>query len=123
MINSSKADHGINGADSRFAFGGVGQVVRGWILRALHVWLCRDPAHAKYKGFFHGVKTIVAEERLGGIYRGLGATVAKVATAQATRFGVFTVIGTKVKLDSPMKSAAAGAFAGGISVVLFQVGR
>jgi len=83
----------------------------------------RDPAHAKYKGFFHGVKTIIAEEKLGGIYRGLAPTIAKVATAQATRFGVFQVIGTQVKLDNPFKSAAAGAFAGGVSVVLFQVRR
>jgi hypothetical protein len=31
------------------------------------------------------VKTIVQEERLAGIYRGLVPTVAKVSTAQATR--------------------------------------
>ena len=74
----------------------------------------------KYNGFFHGVKTIVAEEKLGGVYKGLLPTIFKVSTAQATRFGVFQVIGDYVKLDSPLKSAGAGAFAGGISVLLFQ---
>ena len=79
------------------------------------------PGKNKYNGFFHGVKTIVQEEKLSGIYKGLAPTVAKVATAQATRFGVFSMIKEVVPLDNPLKSAAAGAFAGGFSVLLFQV--
>jgi len=43
-----------------------------------------------------------------------------VSTAQATRFGIFTVIKDYVKLDTPIKSAAAGATAGGIFVLAFQ---
>jgi len=74
----------------------------------------------KYKGFFHGVKTIVSEEKIGGVYKGLFPTILKVSTAQATRFGVFQVIGDYMKLDHPLKSAGAGAFAGGVSVLLFQ---
>jgi solute carrier family 25 citrate transporter 1 len=46
----------------------------------------------KYRGFFHGVYSIVREAGFSGIYRGVGPTVLKVATAQATRFGVFNVI-------------------------------
>jgi hypothetical protein len=34
---------------------------------------------------------------------------------------VFQVLRERFSLDTPMKNAAAGAFAGGISVVLFQV--
>jgi len=44
----------------------------------------------------------------------------QVSTAQGTRFGIFTVIKDYVKLDTPIKSAAAGAAAGGISVLAFQ---
>lgn len=112
----------------------------------------------RYNGFFHGVKTIIKEEKISGVYKGLAPTIAKVSTAQATRFGIFTIIKvltTKllyatlpwvgehatrpslldsrlhastckpdqqdyVKLDTALKTAAAGATAGGISVLLFQ---
>ena len=74
----------------------------------------------KYNGFFHGVKTIIRDEKIGGVYKGLVPTIAKVSTAQATRFGIFSVIKDYVKLDSPAKTAFAGATAGGISVLLFQ---
>jgi solute carrier family 25 citrate transporter 1 len=43
-----------------------------------------------------------------------------VSTAQATRFGIFTVIKDYVTLDNALKNAAAGATAGGISVLAFQ---
>ena len=39
--------------------------------------------------------------------------------AQATRFGVFHVIPPEHR-DTPVKAAASGAFAGGVSVLLFQ---
>ncbi len=42
----------------------------------------------RFKGFFHGVKTIVSEEGLAGIYHGLSPTILKVATAQASRSAV-----------------------------------
>ncbi|CAM9332513.1 unnamed protein product [Choristocarpus tenellus] len=45
----------------------------------------------RFKNFFHGVKTIVRETGLSGIYKGWLPTVLKVSTAQATRFGVFQV--------------------------------
>ncbi len=74
----------------------------------------------KYNGFFHGVKTIIRDEKIAGVYKGLVPTIAKVSTAQATRFGIFSIIKEKVTLDTPLKTAGAGAMAGGISVLLFQ---
>lgn len=80
----------------------------------------RSQGKPKYKGFFHGVATIVKEEKIGGVYKGLVPTILKVSTAQATRFGVFNVIKDFTTLDSPLKNAGAGAFAGAVSVLLFQ---
>jgi hypothetical protein len=39
--------------------------------RPLSSALCR------YHGFFHGVRTIVAEQGVGGVYKGLSATILK----------------------------------------------
>jgi solute carrier family 25 (mitochondrial citrate transporter), member 1 len=73
----------------------------------------------QYKSFAHGVRTIVADYGLTGIYKGVVPTVIKVSTAQATRFGVFSVIPSEHR-NTPLKAAASGAFAGGVSVLLFQ---
>jgi len=72
-----------------------------------------------YQGFFHGVSTIVRQEGFAGIYAGVAPTVLKVATAQGTRFGVFMYIPAEYR-KSPLGAAASGAFAGGVSVILFQ---
>lgn len=77
------------------------------------------PDGGKYNSFFHGVKTIVGEQGFAGVYKGLPATVVKVATAQSTRFGVFNFIPAE-KRNTPIKAALSGAFAGGVSVLLFQ---
>jgi len=79
----------------------------------------RTDGPPQYRSFFHGVKSIVAEFGLSGVYRGVVPTVIKVSTAQATRFGVFQCIPPEQR-DSPIKAAASGAFAGGVSVLLFQ---
>jgi len=73
----------------------------------------------RFNGFFHGVKTIVSEEGFGGIYHGLSPTILKVATAQATRFGVYMYIPSEFR-SNPLGSACSGAFAGGVSVIIFQ---
>jgi len=73
----------------------------------------------RFTGFFHGVSTIIKEEGFGGIYHGLTPTIFKVATAQATRFGIFMYIPAEYR-KGPLRTAAAGAFAGGVSVLLFQ---
>jgi len=73
----------------------------------------------RFKGFFHGVRTIIAEEGMLGVYQGLLPTILKVATAQGTRFGVFNVIPSSYR-KTPIGTACCGAFAGGVSVILFQ---
>lgn len=57
--------------------------------RLIHDQLSRPPAERKYRGFFHGVRTIVAEQGLAGVYHGLLPTVLKQATNQAIRWLVF----------------------------------
>ena len=57
--------------------------------RLIHDQLTRAPADRKYRGFFHGVRAIVAEQGLGGVYKGLSATVLKQASNQAIRWVVF----------------------------------
>lgn len=79
----------------------------------------RTEGPPKYKSFFHGVRTIIGEQGFVGIYKGLFPTIIKVSTAQATRFGVFNVIPAENR-NTPMKAALSGAFAGGVSVLLFQ---
>lgn len=79
----------------------------------------RTDGPPKYNSFFHGVKTIVAENGFMGIYKGLIPTMIKVSTAQATRFGVFNFIPAENR-NTPLKAAASGAFAGGVSVLAFQ---
>lgn len=77
-------------------------------------------AQPRFRGFFHGVSTIIKETGFSGVYKGLGPTVIKVATAQATRFGVFSVLQKQFELKGPLQTAVAGGFAGGLSVVMFQ---
>jgi len=79
----------------------------------------RTDGPPKYKSFFHGVKTIVGEQGFVGVYKGLVPTIIKVSTAQATRFGVFNFIPAENR-NTPLKAAGSGAFAGGVSVLLFQ---
>jgi len=43
----------------------------------------------KYRGFFHGVSTIVKEQGLGGTYKGLSATVVKQGSNQMIRFFIY----------------------------------
>ena len=107
-------------------------------------------ATPRFNGFFHGVATIVKEDGIAACYLGLGATIFKVATAQATRFGVFEVgaappprsarplharrrsgpprasslapqvVPAEFRNQSPIHTAASGAFAGAVSVLAFQ---
>lgn len=79
----------------------------------------RTDGPPKYKSFFHGVKTIVGEHGFMGVYKGLVPTIIKVSTAQGTRFGVFNFIPAESR-NTPLKAAASGAFAGGVSVLAFQ---
>ena len=48
----------------------------------------QNSANPKYKGFFHGVREIVKHDGLGGVYKGLTATIIKQGSNQAIRFFV-----------------------------------
>jgi solute carrier family 25 citrate transporter 1 len=63
------------------------------------------PDQRKYRGLVHGntyllilltsskgVSTIIKQEGLGGVYRGVSATILKQSTNQMARFGVFDTI-------------------------------
>lgn len=45
-------------------------------------------ANPRYRGFFHGVGLIVKEQGLGGVYKGVTATIIKQGSNQAIRFYV-----------------------------------
>lgn len=58
--------------------------------RLIHDQLTRAPADRRYRGFFHGVSTIVREQGIGGVYKGLTATIMKqgeAVTAAAAGMG------------------------------------
>uniref|UniRef100_A0A0K0EBN4 Citrate transport protein n=1 Tax=Strongyloides stercoralis TaxID=6248 RepID=A0A0K0EBN4_STRER len=46
----------------------------------------------KFKGFFHGVRCIVRQEGMKGLYQGLAATMAKQGSNQAIRFFVMETL-------------------------------
>jgi solute carrier family 25 citrate transporter 1 len=66
----------------------------------------QDGKPPQYNSFFHGVKSIVGEYGLSGVYKGLVPTVIKVATAQATRFGVFHYIPSDMVRDCSLTFVA-----------------
>jgi len=49
----------------------------------------RNRPNPHYKGLFHGMRTIAAEEGVGGLYKGVTATILKQGSNQAIRFYVF----------------------------------
>ena len=57
--------------------------------RLIHDQLTHAPADRRYRGFFHGVRTIVAEQGIGGTYKGLTATILKQSSNQAIRWLTF----------------------------------
>lgn len=48
----------------------------------------QNSANPKYKGFFHGVREIVRQYGIGGVYKGVTATIIKQGSNQAIRFFV-----------------------------------
>lgn len=49
-------------------------------------------ANPQYKGFFHGLRTIIAAEGISGTYKGLTATMMKQGSNQAIRFYVMETL-------------------------------
>jgi solute carrier family 25 citrate transporter 1 len=58
--------------------------------RLIHDQLTRAPHERAYRGLAHGVVTIVRADGLGGVYKGLTATILKQGSNQAIRWLVFT---------------------------------
>lgn len=75
----------------------------------------------KYRGLVHGVTTMVKEEGITAIYKGLAPTMAKQGANQATRFLVFNNLKAFLQGESgqnlhPTVNFACGSVAGAISV-------
>uniref|UniRef100_A0A1Y1LUZ7 Citrate transport protein n=1 Tax=Photinus pyralis TaxID=7054 RepID=A0A1Y1LUZ7_PHOPY len=79
-------------------------------------------AQPRFKGFFHGVGMIVKEQGIGGVYKGLTATIIKQGSNQAIRFFVMETLKDKYRGGDPKKTVpklvvgAFGAVAGAASV-------
>lgn len=48
----------------------------------------QNSTNPKYRGFFHGVREIIKQYGIGGVYKGLTATIIKQGSNQAIRFFV-----------------------------------
>ncbi|XP_003387955.1 PREDICTED: tricarboxylate transport protein, mitochondrial-like [Amphimedon queenslandica] len=76
----------------------------------------------KYKGFFHGVRTIIKQEGIRGTYQGLTPTILKQGSNQMIRFFVYENLkhwiqgGDYSKNIGTVKTALCGATAGAASV-------
>jgi len=83
----------------------------------------RNRPNPHYKGLFHGIRTIAAEEGLGGLYKGVTATILKQGSNQAIRFYVFGEYSKLVVGDQPgarllwWQSMIGGVIAGAASVM------
>lgn len=73
-------------------------------------------ANPKYKGFFHGVGEIVKQNGLGGVYKGVTATIIKQGSNQAIRFFVMESLKTEYRIlakkpeNSPVPMLLTGLF-------------
>ncbi|KAF5284191.1 hypothetical protein FQR65_LT00191 [Abscondita terminalis] len=81
----------------------------------------RSP-NPRFKGFFHGVSLIVKEQGIGGVYKGLTATIMKQGSNQAIRFFVMETLKDVYRDGDPQKPVPKlvvggfGAIAGAASV-------
>eukprot|EP00095_Tigriopus_kingsejongensis_P002340 snap_masked-scaffold868_size86715-processed-gene-0.0 protein:Tk02340 transcript:snap_masked-scaffold868_size86715-processed-gene-0.0-mRNA-1 annotation:"tricarboxylate transport mitochondrial precursor" len=82
-------------------------------------------ANPKFRGFFHGVRHIIAEQGIRGTYQGVTATIIKQGSNQLIRFSVveslkdlYTGYDTSKRKDIPLYvTGSIGAFAGACSVI------
>ncbi|GFO10583.1 tricarboxylate transport protein, mitochondrial [Plakobranchus ocellatus] len=93
-------------------------------METVKVKFINDQTSAKpqYRGFFHGVRCIIAEQGIRGVYQGLTATMMKQGSNQAMRFFVMETLKDWYRGDNKQKkvptlvTGAFGAIAGTISV-------
>lgn len=80
-------------------------------------------ARPQFRGFVHGISTIVRAEGLSGLYRGLSATIVKQGSNQAIRFYVMETCRDAYRGDDPKRPVpkllvgAFGVLAGAASVL------
>uniref|UniRef100_A0A1B0BF37 Citrate transport protein n=1 Tax=Glossina palpalis gambiensis TaxID=67801 RepID=A0A1B0BF37_9MUSC len=80
-------------------------------------------AKPQFKGFFHGVGRIICNDGIGGIYKGVTATILKQGSNQAIRFFVVESLKDSYKAKNPQKPVpkllvgAFGFIAGAASVL------
>lgn len=80
-------------------------------------------ANPQFKGFFHGVRSIIAKEGIMGTYRGLTATIMKQGSNQAIRFYVMETMKDWYREGDPKKHVPKlmvglfGGIAGATSVI------
>ncbi len=67
----------------------------------------------RYNGLVHAVRTIVAEEGISGVYKGLTATLMKQMTNQGVRFLIFDEVKKLFITDGKPASFSAKVLAGG----------
>ncbi|CAL1300405.1 unnamed protein product [Larinioides sclopetarius] len=82
----------------------------------------QQSANPKYRGFFHGVREIIKQQGIRGVYQGATATIMKQGSNQAIRFFVMESLKDWYRGGDPTKSVNKlvvgmfGAFAGAASV-------
>jgi len=81
----------------------------------------QNSAKPRYNGLVHGVRTMVAEEGIGSIYKGLVPTMCKQGCNQATRFVIYNGLTGYLKGDEdkslhPTVNFLCGSFSGAVSV-------
>jgi len=84
-------------------------------VRLIHDQLSPNP---KFKGFVHGVSTIIKEQGLAGTYKALFPTIIKQGSNQAIRFVSFYKL-KEMMLGDASKDFNRGTFIGKFSFLLF----
>ena len=63
-------------------------------------------ANPKFRGFFHGMKTILKEQGIRGTYQGVTATIIKQGSNQAIRFYVIESLKDWYREGDPKKTVS-----------------
>lgn len=95
-------------------------------VRLIHDKLSANP---RFRNTFHGVSTIIKEQGIGGVYKGLGPTILKQGSNQMIRFPVYyylkrSILGNVTDdfsvngaVKGNIQAMAVGGFAGAASVL------
>ncbi|XP_061393545.1 mitochondrial basic amino acids transporter [Musca vetustissima] len=94
--------------------GGCAGVLVGHPLDTVKVHLqTQDPKNPKYKGTWHCMRTIVAQDKFSGLYRGITSPMGGIGFVNAIVFGIYgNVQRSRTDPDSLTSHALAGGIAG-----------